>query len=205
MRHKRMAILAAVVLTGVTGCADRPNDLETYYEKTPATTTTPPASAAQPSPAGQAAASSARSVVVDDVVAAVLTKQDLAGEGVHAATTEAENGACFAAVPSGDPRGASWLYSSGSSLKQQVTGYLEQSATDVLGQVQCAGQKLTVPLPAGAEAVRGWCEGTTCTVLLASGHVLSGLQVTASTSTRAADAVKSLAPLAAGKLPSAQR
>ncbi|KAA9148735.1 hypothetical protein FPZ12_044545 [Amycolatopsis acidicola] len=201
-----MVILAAVVLTGVTGCADRPNDLETYYEKTPgaATTTTPAASSAPASPAGQAAASSARSAVVDDVVAAVLTKQDLAGEGVRAATTQAENEACFAAVPSGDPRGASWTYSSGSTFKQQVTGYLAQPATDVLAQVQCDGQKLNVELPSGAQAVRGWCEGSTCTVLLAAGHVLSGLQVTASSASRAADAVKSLAPLAAKKLPSAQ-
>ncbi|GHF51713.1 hypothetical protein FHX82_004060 [Amycolatopsis bartoniae] len=201
-------VLSAVLLTGLAGCADRPNDLETYYDKpdTPATTSTPAPATAQGAPADPAAAasSSARQAIAEQVSAAVLTKGDLAGEGVHAATQRAENGACFAAVPAGDPRGASWTYPSGSTFTQQVTGYLDESAADVLARVQCEGQKLTVPLPAGAEAVRGWCASGTCTVLLAAGHVLSGLQVQATTTTRASDAIKGLAPLAAGKLPTTQ-
>jgi hypothetical protein len=211
VRHGRVVVLAAVVLTGVTGCANRPNNLETYYNK-PADSSGMPASTSSVSPSlppasedavDQAAAGSAESSIADEVATAVLTKGDLAGEGVRAAGARADNGACFNAVPSGDPRGATWLYPSGSSLTQQVTGYLDRSATDVLAQVQCGGQRLTVPLPSGADAVRGWCEGTTCTVLLAAGHVLSGLQISASTATRASDAVRGLAPLAAKKLPSA--
>lgn len=202
-------ILAAVVLTGVTGCADRPNNLETYYDKpgnspspeiaSPPVTTpgaTPGAAGSQPP------VSSTDNVVAQEVIAAVLTTADLVHEGVRAAATRPPDGACFDAVPAGDPRGASWLYNSGSSLVQQVTGYLDKSATDVLGHVQCGGQPLAVPLPSGATVVRGWCQDTTCTVLLASGHVLSGLQVTAGTVARAAEAVRSLAPIAAAKLPS---
>ncbi|SFI58872.1 hypothetical protein SAMN05421835_101114 [Amycolatopsis sacchari] len=201
-------VLSAVLLTGLTGCADRPNDLETYYDRpgNAVTTTTSPSSPAPSVSADPAAAasSSARQAIAGDVAAAVLTKEDLAQEGVHAAAERAENGACFDAVPAGDPRGASWTYASGATLTQQVTGYLDELATDVLSRVQCDGQKLTVALPAGAQAVRGWCASGTCTVLLASGHVLSGLQVKAATTAKASEAVKGLAPLAAGKLPSAQ-
>jgi hypothetical protein len=113
------------------------------------------------------------------------------------------NGACFNAVPAGDPQGTSWLYSSGSSLVQEVTGYLDKSATDVLNQVHCGGVQLTMPDTPGADAARGWCQAETCTVLLATGHVLSGLQVVASTQSRAEDAAKSLAPIASAKLPGA--
>ncbi|TVT20136.1 hypothetical protein FNH06_21810 [Amycolatopsis acidiphila] len=203
-----MVVLSAVLLTGLAGCADRPNNLETYYNRpgNAVATTTPPPAATSPGVPDQAAAasSSAQQAIAEEVAAAVLTRSDLSSEGVHAAAERAENGACFDAVPSGDPRGASWTYSSGSTLTQQVTGYLDEAATDVLSRVRCDGQKLSVPLPSGAEAVRGWCSSGTCTVLLAAGHVLSGLQVTANTTTRASDAVKSLTPLAAEKLPVSQ-
>ncbi|MFD4190345.1 hypothetical protein [Amycolatopsis thermoflava] len=198
-----MVVLAAVVLTGLTGCADRPNDLETYYDK-PADGTTTPVTTPSASPSvsvGQAAANTPVNHIAEDVAAAVLTKSDLSGEGVREAAARAANGSCFDAVPAGDPRGSTWLYNSGSSLTQQVTGYLDRTAAEVLAQVDCDGTALTVTRPAGAEAARAWCDGTTCTLLLAGGHVLSGLQVTASTQNRAAEAVKGLASLAAGKLP----
>ncbi|HVW43293.1 MAG TPA: hypothetical protein VHC18_18285 [Amycolatopsis sp.] len=205
MRHGRGAgaILAAVLLAGLTGCADRPNDLETYYDTAPVSPSARPPSPAPNTAAAPSAdpAATAQHAIAGQVTAAVLTKDDLAREGVRAASTPIESGACFAAVPSGDPRGASWTYASGSSLLQQVTGYLDRTAGDVLAEVQCDGQKLTFPLPSGAESVRGWCQGTTCTVLLAGGHVLSGLQVTASSAGRATEAAKSLVPLAAKKLP----
>lgn len=205
MRHGRALVLCAVLMTGLAGCADRPNNLETYYNQPGdvATTSASPSAPASNGTPDQAAAasSSAQQAIAEEVAAAVLTKDDLAGEGVRAATERPENGACFDSVPSGDPRGASWTYSSGSSLTQQVTGFLDESAADVLARVQCDGQKLSLAVPSGAESVRGWCLSGTCTVLLASGHVLSGLQVTATTTTRASDAIKSLAPLAAGKLP----
>ncbi len=195
-------VLAAVVLTGLTGCADRPNDLETYYDK-PADATTPVTTpSASPSVSvGQAAELTPVNHIAEDVAAAVLTKSDLSGEGVREAAARAANGSCFDAVPAGDPRGSTWLYNSGSSLTQQVTGYLDRTAAEVLAQVDCDGTALTVTRPAGAEAARAWCDGTTCTLLLAGGHVLSGLQVTASTQNRAAEAVKGLASVAAGKLP----
>lgn len=207
MRHGRVLIVAAVVLAGVTGCANRPNNLETYYDEpssSPSTTTEQ--AKIEPSAAAQretAPASGTADQIAQQVSAAVLTAQDLVHQGVHAATTRAGNGACFGAVPAGDPRGASWVYNSGSTLTQQVTGYLDKLAKDVLAQVRCGGDSLNlgVALPPGAEMVRGWCQGTTCTVLLASGHVLSGLQVTATTTARASDAVRSLVPIAAAKLP----
>jgi hypothetical protein len=206
VRHGRVVFLAAVVLAGVTGCANRPNNLETYYEQ-PGSSPSASASAPAPPPAsppagGQASVPAPGDAIAQQVTNAVLTQTDLAREGVRPATDRAANGACFDSVPAGDPRGASWRYNSGSLLTQQVTGYLDKLATDVLGQVQCDGQKLTLTLPRGAAAERGWCQGTTCTVLLATGHVLSGLQVNATSSSRAADAVKSLAPIAAAKLPS---
>ncbi|NYI92095.1 hypothetical protein HNR02_005470 [Amycolatopsis endophytica] len=198
-----MVVLAAVVLTGLTGCADRPNDLETYYD-TSGGTGTPTSAPSAPSsdvPVEQAAANAPVDHVAEAVEAAVLTKSDLVNEGVREAAARAANGSCFDAVPAGDPRGSTWLYNSGSSLTQQVTGYLDRTAADVLASVDCGGQTLSVPRPDGAEAARAWCDDTTCTLLLAGGHVLSGLQVTASTASRAADAVKGLAELAADKLP----
>jgi hypothetical protein len=201
-----VVFLAAVVLTGVTGCADRPNNLETYYQK-PGSSPTASASApaqpsASPSARVQASVPASAEAVAQQVTDAVLTQGDLSREGVRPATDRPANGACFNTVPAGDPRGASWRYSSGSTLTQQVTGYLDKQATDVLGQVQCEGQKLTLALPQGVTAERGWCQSTTCTVLLATGHVLSGLQVNATSSSRAVDALKSLVPVAAAKLPS---
>ncbi|NIH83553.1 hypothetical protein [Amycolatopsis granulosa] len=198
-----MVVLAAVVLTGLTGCADRPNDLETYYDKPAGAGSSSPVPPATSSsvPVEQASANGPVNHIAQDVAAAVLTKTDLASEGVREAAARAADGSCFDAVPAGDPRGSTWLYSSGSTLTQQVTGYLDRSAGDVLAHVACGGQALTVPRPAGAQAVRAWCDGTTCTLLLAGGHVLSGLQITASTQNRAAEALKTLAPRAAGKLP----
>lgn len=203
MRPGRVLILAAVVLTGVTGCANRPNNLETYYDKPDSSPSTTAAAAAR-SHGSQSETNSpgnASERIAQQVDDAVLTTSDLVHEGVHATTKRPANGACFNAVPAGDPRGASWVYSSGSTLLQEVTGYLDKRASDVLNQVQCSGEKLNVPVPDGAENVRGWCDHGTCTVLLAAGHVLSGLQVTASTTSRAADAVRSLVPIAADKLP----
>lgn len=206
MRHGQVVFVAAVVLAGVTGCANRPNNLETYYQKpesSPAASASVPAQASASPPAGgQASVPAPADAVAKQVTDAVLTQSDLTREGVRPATERVANGACFNAVPAGDPRGSSWLYNSGSTLTQEVTGYLDKLATEVLGQVQCEGQKLTLTLPQGAAAARGWCQNGTCTVLLATGHVLSGLQVNATSSTRAADAVKALTPIAAGKLPS---
>jgi hypothetical protein len=207
VRHGRVFILAAVVLTGVTGCANRPNNLETYYDQPGSAASTAAApSRATPSPAARAQTGSTTSKpndIAKQVDDAVLTSSDLVHEGVHASTARPENGACFDSVPAGDPRGASWVYNSGSTLIQEVTGYLDKQAADVLTQVQCGGDKLTVQPLDGVEKVRGWCQSGTCTVLLASGHVLSGLQVSASSTSRATDAIRSLVPIAAGKLPGA--
>jgi hypothetical protein len=207
VRHGRVFILAAVVLAGVAGCANRPNNLEIYYDQPGGTPSTPAAPTVTPSQASRDAQSStarAADDIAKQVDTAVLTSSDLIHEGVHASTTRPANGACFDAVPAGDPRGASWVYNSGSTLVQQVTGYLDKLATDVVSQVQCDGDALDVQLPKGAEKARGWCQSGTCTVLLASGHVLSGLQVTASATGRASDAVRSLVPIAAGKLAAAE-
>jgi hypothetical protein len=50
------------------------------------------------------------------------------------------------------------------------------------------------------ERQRAWCEGKTCTVLLARGRLVSGLTVSASTESRAVDAAKRLLPAMAAKL-----
>ncbi|WP_158883888.1 hypothetical protein [Amycolatopsis anabasis] len=204
MRQGRAVAIAAVALVGLTGCADRPNDLDTYYDdpttSAPPERATPSAVAAPvpppPPPMNQTAAA---------VAAATLTDADVAAEGVRPAGMPVRTTGCLAAVPPGETppgyRNPSWVYPSGSSLTQQVTGYPRRSAADVLRELRCAGNPLVVPIPPGAEAVRAWCADGTCTVLLARGEVLSGLQVTASTAARAADAAKRLAPIVAAKLP----
>ena len=55
----------------------------------------------------------------------------------------------------------------------------------------------------GVDAQRAWCDGTTCTVLLAKGNLVSVLSVTAGTEARATDAAKRLLPVVAQRLRSA--
>ncbi|PXY22436.1 hypothetical protein BAY60_21520 [Prauserella muralis] len=205
-----MIIVAAFTVAGLTGCADRPNDLDTYYDET---TTR----AAQPRSAPSATASrpgtepAPASPTVDEVAlaetagAAVLTAEDVAAEGVRPAAPAPVASGCLAEVPRGlspaGSRDARWEYPTGSALEQLVSVYPDARAADVLAaRVRCAGQELAVPAQPGIDGQSAWCEGATCAVLLAGGTVLSGIQVTAGDAQRAAEAVRRLAPVAAARL-----
>lgn len=202
--------VAAVAAAGLTGCADRPNDLDTYYDD-PADETTqetaeggaPPATesttATRPSPAADTA-------VLDEAVrSAVLTGADVASEGVQPAASVQGTSGCLARVPIGlvapSTQQARWEYPTGSVLEQLVTGYTDRQAAEVLnGRVRCAGDPLTLPVEPAVDAQEAWCEDGTCTVLLAGGNVVSAVQVAAGDRQRAAEAVRRLAPIAATKL-----
>lgn len=202
MRHRQVLAVATVALFGLSGCADRPNDLDTYYDDpVPA----PKVEQSEPSPRPQAAPvpppAPTASAVPATVSAALLTDEDVAEEKV--VPVESQVSGCLAGLTRGVSRSASWRYDSGSKLEHQVTEYPDRNGADVVAEAECAGKKLTLVKQQGVEAQRAWCDGTTCTVLLAKGNLVSALSVTAGTEARATDAAKRLLPLVAQRLRSA--
>lgn len=107
---------------------------------------------------------------------------------------------CLTDDVSATSRTASWRYPSGSVLRHRVAAYPDGSAGDIVANAQCTGHTVDVPAQAGVERQRAWCDGKTCTVLLARGTLVSGLTVSASTESRAIDAAKRLLPAMAAKL-----
>ncbi|WET82897.1 hypothetical protein P3102_17650 [Amycolatopsis sp. QT-25] len=199
MRHRQVLAVATVALFGLSGCADRPNDLDTYYDD-PAPT--PTAEPVQPSVRPQAAPMPPSSSPAPAAVsAALLTDEDVAGEEVVPGVGEVSG--CLTGLTRDTSRSATWSYPSGSKLEHQVTEYTDRGASAVVTRADCAGKKLTLTKQAGVEIQRAWCEGTTCTVLLAKGKLVSALSVTAGTGTRATDAAKRLLPIVAERLRSA--
>ncbi len=200
MRHRRAVALAAVALVGLTGCdGPDPNNLETYYED-PATTSAP-----GPAPAearvSQAQAAPAKPAAPDPgplAERALLSDADVAEEGVQPGAGEASG--CLTGVVSVTSRTASWRYPSGSVLSHRVAAYPDPAAAEAVAGAECAGHAVNVPAQPGVEVQRAWCEGKTCTVLLAKGRLVSGLTVSASTEARAVDAAKRLLPAMAAKL-----
>jgi hypothetical protein len=208
VRLRQVVAVVAVASAVLGGCADRPNDLDTYYDD-PTTTTAAPAKApppVMPSVPPPSTTSKPVSPLVRTVTQAVLTAADLAEEGVSPGEAKVAN--CLPMLPApgeGQPAlNGSWRYPTGSSLEQRVVAYPGKGAVAVVQAVKCAGQPVTLPAVAGIDAQRGWCEGSTCTVLLAKGELVSGVQVTANTAARASDAAKRLAKIAAAKLKAAQ-
>lgn len=206
MRRARIAVALAVLTVSVAGCADRPNDLDTYYEETPATDQ--PATPS-PAPRDSATPDSDATGLAEAVRTAALTDEDVAGEGVGPGSgLPAASDGCLARIPLAMVGSArverSWEYPTGSTLHQLVTGYPDRPAAEVLrSRAQCAGDDLHLPDVAeadGVEAYGAWCAGGTCTVLLAGDALLSGVQVDAGDGTRAAAAIRRLAPIAAAKL-----
>lgn len=200
MRHRQVLAVATVALFGLSGCADRPNDLDTYYDDP---TPTPTVEPVQPSVRPRAASvPPPTSVAVPAAVsAALLTDEDVAEEEV--VPGESKVSGCLTGLTRGTSRSVAWSYPSGSTLEHQVTEYRERKASEVVTQADCEGKKLTLTKPSGIETQRAWCEGTTCTVLLAKGNLVSALSVTAGTEARATDAAKRLLPLVAQRLRSA--
>ncbi|MFE6613883.1 hypothetical protein [Amycolatopsis sp. NPDC057786] len=201
MRHRQVLAVATVALFGLSGCADRPNDLDTYYDD-PAPT--PAAEPSQPSVKPQAnpvPPSSTRPPAPAAVSAALLTDEDVAEEEV--VPGEGKVSGCLTGLTRDTSRSAAWSYASGSTLEHQVTEYTDRDASDVVLRADCDGKKLTLAKQTGVEIQRAWCDGTTCTVLLAKGKLVSALSVTAGTEARATEAAKRLLPTVAQRLRSA--
>ncbi|KZB88103.1 hypothetical protein [Amycolatopsis regifaucium] len=200
MRHRQVLAVATVALFGLSGCADRPNDLDTYYDDPAPTPTVEPT---RPSVKPQAAPvpPSTAAPVPAAVSAALLTDEDVAEEEV--VPGESKVSGCLTGLTRGTSRSTAWSYPSGSMLEHQVTEYTDRDASDVVTQAVCEGKKLTLTRQPGVEAQRAWCEGTTCTVLLAKGKLVSALSVTAGTEARATDAARRLLPIVVRRLRSA--
>ncbi|MFI5606725.1 hypothetical protein [Amycolatopsis sp. NPDC051903] len=205
MRHRQVFAVAAVALAGLTtACGNRPNNLETYYDDPPVNDATSAAPVVPP-PAARPAAPSPSAPVPDPRVAAgaaasaaLLSDEDVADEGVVPGSGKASG--CLSGLAPGERRSASWVYPSGSGLTHEVTAYPGRSGAEVVSATQCAGQVLAVPPQPGVTGQRAWCDGSTCTVLVAKGELVSALCVVASTPARAADAAKRLLPRVVAKL-----
>jgi hypothetical protein len=200
VRHRQVVALAAVALVGLTGCdGPDPNNLETYYDE-------PVPSAAQAPSTTEAPVTSAKAVPVSPAAQdfgllaerALLSDEDVAGEGVQRGSGAASG--CLSDEASATSRTVSWRYPSGSVLRHRVAAYPDRSAAAIVADAQCTGHTVDVPAEPGVERQRAWCDGKTCTVLLAKGTLVSGLTVSASTESRAVDAAKRLLPAMAAKL-----
>ena len=200
MRHRQAIALAAVALVGLTGCdGPDPNNLETYYDDpVPTSSATPVPTEAPVSPAKAAPATTAAPDPGAHAQQALLSDADVAGEGVQPGSSEVAG--CLADGPSAASRTATWRYSSGSVLSHRVVAFPDRSAAQAVAENECAGQPVSVPVQPGVERQQAWCDGKTCTVLLAKGMLVSELTVSASTEARAVDAAKRLLPAMTAKL-----
>ena len=202
MRHRQAIALTAVALVGLAGCKGGPTDnLETYYDDpAPTSSAVPSTSEAPVSPAKAAPAKP--SPVPDDAgrlaAEALLSDADVAEEGVQPASNEVAG--CLADGPAAGSRTATWRYSSGSVLSHRVVAFADRSAAQAVADNECAGKPVSVPAQTGVERQQAWCDGKTCTVLLAKGNLVSELTVSAGTGTRALDAAKRLLPAMTAKL-----
>ncbi|EOD68227.1 hypothetical protein H480_12397 [Amycolatopsis vancoresmycina DSM 44592] len=194
-----MVALAAVALVGLTACeGPDPNNLETYYDD-PAPTSAPVTTAEVPvSPAKAAPVTPQAPDLGLLAERALLSDADVAAEGVQPGSGEASG--CLADGPSAGSRTATWRYPSGSVLSHRVVAFPDRSAAQAVAENECAGKVVNVPVQPGTERQQAWCEGKTCTVLLAKGSLVSELTVSASTETRAVDAAKRLLPAMTAKL-----
>jgi hypothetical protein len=147
-----------------------------------------------------------------------LSASELSAEGVQAGPVERtvmpKLPDCN--VPLSDARTAyqtAWTYPTGATLRQYVADY-DSPAADVVdsardglacGKYRAAGAEVTVRAPATApDGQVSWCatssKQATCTAMKADGSLLSVVTVTASTETKAQQAVTRIAPLAATAL-----
>ncbi|SEO80328.1 hypothetical protein [Amycolatopsis saalfeldensis] len=199
MRHRQVLAVAAVAFVGLAGCGNRPNNLETYYDDPAPVSDTPSATAAPRPPAVPVVPKpDPPKAAVAAVPGALLSDEDVAEEGVHPGAGKVSG--CLTGLAPGEQRSASWVYPSGSVLDHQVTAYPDRSGADVVSGADCAGTVLSLPAQEGVTGLRAWCEGSTCTVLVAKGNLVSALSVAASTPTRAADVAKRLLPKLVAKL-----
>ncbi|SNR79319.1 hypothetical protein SAMN06265360_119101 [Haloechinothrix alba] len=221
------AMVGVALVAVVSACADRPNDLDTYYDDRDGSTeraqradeTGGPGS--DGAPAGTAGAEAQRTAG-----AALMWDGDVAEEGVQ--RRESGPGApegCLAEVLGGDEGDASdsagdsgdtdsdegadsyhaaaWEYPTGSQLDHYVTA-LPADSGSVLAALDCPGEPLDVDV-AGIDEHTALCvhveqEHSTCTALLQHEQVFSVVRVTARWAPRAEEAIERLAPIAADAL-----
>jgi hypothetical protein len=205
VRHRQAIALAAVALVGLTGCdGPDPNNLETYYDDpVPTSSAVPPPSDVPVSPA-KAAPVTPVPVVPDAgrlAAQALLSDADVAEEGVQPGSGGASG--CLADGPAAGSRTATWRYPSGSVLSHRVVVFPDSPgspAARAVAENECPGKPASIPAQPGVERQQAWCDGKTCTVLLAKGTLVSELTVSASSGTRALDAAKRLLPAMTAKL-----
>ncbi|MCP2251528.1 hypothetical protein LY13_000256 [Prauserella aidingensis] len=208
--------VAITLLTVVAGCADRENDLDTYYDDRPATGEPTGTSAAPRSDGTQDGTATEQQGGGADSAPArpagpsvLLTGEDVRNEGVEPvapSTVGADPAAptCLAtiAVQSGaaEIHERAWRYPTGSTLHHLVTRYEGRPAADVAAeQVGCGGEE--IPVSGAPEGVQpqAWCQLGTCTVVIAADDTLSTVEVRAADQAGARDAINRLAPIAVGK------
>ncbi|MFF0145854.1 hypothetical protein ATK36_1016 [Amycolatopsis sulphurea] len=197
MRHRQVPAVAVLVGLGaltLAGCGNRPNNLETYYDDP---SPVPETSSAPVRPSASVVTPTPSRVAVDPRVV-VLSDEDVAEEGVRPGGGRVSG--CLGGLAAGVRQSASWVYPSGSVLTNEVTVYPDRAGAVVVSGARCGGVVVSLPVAEGLAAQRAWCEGATCSVLLAKGNVVSALSVAASTPARAQDAAKRLVPKLAAKL-----
>ena len=190
----RRALAPAAVLLLVTACSGRDNNLYTYYDdpKTePVTTAAPITTTAVPT----TTTPPPTTTPAPDLTTALLTADDLAGEGV-AAVPEAPSGTC--------PVDAAWEYPSGSTLVQAVRPAPDGDWAAALGA--CVDGDATEGPDLGdlGDDTRSWCfadaDRRGCGAVVAKGGLVTVVVVEAGSTQRAGEAVARIAPLAAGAL-----
>lgn len=224
MRRARMSAVAGLpvaitLLAVVAGCADRENDLDTYYDDPPAGDDRSGGQSEQGSSGGSGAprsgdtsssqAEEPQGTPASADSALLLTDDDVREEGVTPiapSAVEADPAAptCLTTIarhPGAAEVGErAWEYPTGSTLHHLVTRYAERPAADVLAeQVACGGEEIPVSGAPDGVDTHAWCQVGTCTVVIAAEDVLSTVEVRAADRVSAQEAVGRLAPLAVGK------
>lgn len=198
MRHRQAAVLAAVALVGLAGCAD-PDSLKPDYRDMKPTSAPPTVPTVTSVPVTPLKATPTAQPDPGPLLdAALLSDEDVKNEGVHRESGEASG--CLTDEVSAASRTSTWLYPARSVLRHRVAAYPDKSAADVVAAAECAGKVLSTDAQPGVDLQRAWCQGSTCTVLLAKGNLVSALTVSASNESRAADAANRLLPAMARKL-----
>lgn len=209
--------VAITLLTVVAGCADRENDLDTYYDDRPATGERSDDAEAAPrsdgdsqdeaTRQGEGSADAGPEQPAGQRV--LLTAEDVREEGVvpiAPSTVGADPAAptCLATIAqqsgAAEVQERAWRYPTGSTLHHLVTRYEDRPAADALaGQVACGGEELPVSGAPEDVETHAWCQAATCTVVIAAEDTLSTVEVRAADQGSATEAIHRLAPLAVGK------
>lgn len=218
MRRARVLATAGAALL-LASCSNRPNDLRDnrYYQDPSSASATPSPVTAAPQPMPAAKPSETPKPL--DLADVALTATDLTAEGVQETgtadrSTLAKLPDCNVPVdPARSGYQTTWTYPTGSTLRQYVAEF-DGPATNVVaslqeglkcGKYKANGVEVTVRAPVkSGDGQVSWCATSSkqnaCTVVKADGSRLSVVTVSASSETKAQQAVTRIAPLAATAL-----